>query len=374
MKIAFVSTILHYPWGGADVLWTRTAERALAANHDVLLALSATVSSHPRVTALAAAGARLHLRSGLTHEFGNRDRLRHAAGHFLRSRRSLTAALARFQPDVLFLCQGGTFDFLVEDGLRRWLAPHRTAYVPICQSNDARNSLPSSARAVARNFFAGAAHTVFVSTHNRDLAGRQINAPVPRAKVLPNPVERVVAEIPWPDSPTARLAVVARIASDPKGLDIMIAALERLTTNRAWEVSLFGRGPDETALRDEIVGRGLAERVLFRGYEPDLQRIWSTHHLLLLPSRCEGCALALLEAVACGRPVLTTDTGGASDWIEPGVNGWICPPGDVDALATTLQSALERFDRWPEFGQAAQRLFRTRYVAEPDAQLLALVN
>ncbi len=114
MKIAFVSTILHYPWGGADVLWTRAAERALAGKHEVLLAVSPLVAQQPRIAALAAAGAHLHLRTALTQEFGNRDRLRHAVDRFFRTPRSLTGALDRFQPDRVFLCQGGTFDFLVD--------------------------------------------------------------------------------------------------------------------------------------------------------------------------------------------------------------------------------------------------------------------
>lgn len=375
MRLAFVSTMLATPWGGADVLWTRTAAAALTAGHTVLVAVTPATAAHPRIAALRAAGAQLHHRQHSTQRRGRRAGWQQRLARALGLRSSVLAALDQFKPDCVVLCQGGTFDFLVEDGLVGWLAEARCAHAAICQSNDDRDTLPAPQQAAARRFFADARATIFVSTHNRDLAGLQTGAPVPRAAIVVNPAEISVATPPpWPADPTPRLAVVARLESDPKGLDVLLEALGRLPPDAAWTLSLFGRGPDEPALRARAAALGLVGRVTFAGFAPDVRTIWSAHHLLVLPSRREGCALALLEALACGRPVLTTETGGARDWIEPGVNGWICATGDTAALADTLARALRDFPRWAACGAAARRMFELRHPAAPETQLLALLQ
>lgn len=376
MKLAFVSTMLATPaWGGADVLWTRTAAAALGAGHQVLISVTPVTAIHARIAALQAAGAQVRLRTHPTHRRGRRSGWQQRLARIIGRRGSVLADLDRFQPDCLVLCQGGTFDFLNEDGLVAWLGETGCACVPICQSNDDREVLSPAHQAAARRFFATARATIFVSSHNRDLAGRQAGAPVPRAAIVVNPAEISVTVPPaWPADPIPRLAVVARLDTDSKGLDVLLDAVGRLPSAAAWTLSIYGRGPDEPALRARVRELGLAERISFAGFAPDVRDVWARHHLLVLPSRREGCALALLEALACGRPVLTTETGGARDWIEPGVNGWICAVGDAAALAATLARALEEFPRWPAAGAAARRIFETRHPTAPEAQLLALIQ
>ena len=370
MKIAFVSTILGYPWGGADALWTRAAAAALAQGHAVLLAVSPVVAAHPRVAALRAAGALVHERTGFTQELGRRDRWRQVFQRLVRSPQSLTAALDNFAPDHVVLCQGGVFDFLVEHGLNRWLAGTGHPFVLICQSNDDREQLAPDAQAEARRILERARATIFVSTHNRDLAARQCGAAVPRALVVPNPVELPPGPpTPWPSEIGPRLAVVARLESDPKGLDLLLDALAAIPAAN-WRVDLFGRGPDDAVLRARAAALGLGERLQFCGYATDIRELWATHHVLVLPSRREGCALAMLEALACGRPVIATEVGGVRDWIEPGVNGYTCPPGDTRALAATLREALAESTRWPDLGAAAARTMQARHPAAPENAVL----
>lgn len=375
MRIAFVSTMLATTWGGADVLWTRTAARALAAGHEVMILVSPRTAAHPRVKALVRAGAVIHTRSRLSHQQGRRDRWSQTLARIFRLRSSLPVMLDDFKPDFVFICQGGVFDFLADDGLVRWLHATGCRYCAICQSNDERERIESRHLAPAREFFARASHTVFVSSHNRDLATRQSGAAVPRAVVVPNPVEIPLDPVaPWPAADRPRLAVVARLEADPKGLDVLLQALARLDRRTSWHLTFHGRGPDEGRLREESRRLGLGDRLAFAGFAVDIRTVWARHHVLVLPSRREGCALAMLEALACGRPVLTTECGGARDWVEPGRNGWICTPGDPEALAATMTEALADYARWPEYGAAARRIFTERHVAEPETVLLNLLT
>jgi glycosyltransferase involved in cell wall biosynthesis len=85
----------------------------------------------------------------------------------------------------------------------------------------------------------------------------------------------------------------------------------------------------------------------------DAAAVWRDHELLLMPSRQEGLGLAMLEAMSCGRPVLRTPLGGCEEWIEDGVNGFVCPQADVESLVETLERALAVRDKWREMGLAA---------------------
>jgi glycosyltransferase involved in cell wall biosynthesis len=205
---------------------------------------------------------------------------------------------------------------------------------------------------------------------------RQLGQAIPQACIVQNPVELPAGAAPaWPDEAEARFAVVARLDSASKGLDLLITALAAaLQGIPNWRVDFFGRGPDEAALRAQADACGLAGRVQFCGFQSDVREIWSQHHLLLLPSRREGCSLAMLEALACGRPVLMTDVGGASDWIEAGINGFVCAPGDTEALAQALSRAWEARGRWHAMGQAAGSRAAAKLDPHPGRTLLALAG
>ncbi|MEO6803528.1 MAG: glycosyltransferase family 4 protein, partial [Granulicella sp.] len=93
----------------------------------------------------------------------------------------------------------------------------------------------------------------------------------------------------------------------------------------------------------ELLGRLPQENVTFTGSIPqaELSKKMSTSHLLMLPSVEEGLALVQGQAMACGCPVLATAAAGAEDLFTNGVEGFIVPDRDVDALASHLQQVAD---------------------------------
>jgi glycosyltransferase involved in cell wall biosynthesis len=77
--------------------------------------------------------------------------------------------------------------------------------------------------------------------------------------------------------------------------------------------------------------------------------------VLVFPSYCEGFALVLLEALASGMPIITTEATAGPDLIEDGVEGRIVPSGDVDALCAAMQSMALETDELESMSQAARR-------------------
>ena len=76
--------------------------------------------------------------------------------------------------------------------------------------------------------------------------------------------------------------------------------------------------------------------------------------LFVLPTLEDGSPFAVAEAMACGLPVVVTDTCGAAEWVTQGTTGWIVPPRDPESLAQAIQSAFERRSDLPDMGAAAR--------------------
>jgi lipopolysaccharide/colanic/teichoic acid biosynthesis glycosyltransferase/glycosyltransferase involved in cell wall biosynthesis len=104
------------------------------------------------------------------------------------------------------------------------------------------------------------------------------------------------------------------------------------------------------------------------GPRRDVAAILAASDLFVLPSYLrEGIPRALLEAAAMGLPIVTTDSPGCNDVVQPGVSGLLVPPRDVPALITAIEHLLDHPEQRRAFGQAA----RARAVAEFDLDVVA---
>jgi len=355
MKVAFISTILHYPWGGADTLWTRAAEAAAARRDELFLAISPLTVESPRVRALVASGATLHLRQALSTRLSFGDRLLRKFGRPAHSESALVTALARFQPDLVVFSQGGTYDLLQHPVLVAWLVANKIPYRLIANWQAEHPVLNADDLTRIRGALAGADLLAFVSTRNLAITRRHLLAPLPRAVVVHNPLRWAPADVsPWPDAAEARLASVSRLDAG-KGIHLLLHALaESAATLPPWRLHIFGTGPQEAELRDLIAYLSLGDRVALRGHVGSLREIWADNHLLCAPALDDGVPMTIPEALLCERPVLSTCVGGAEDWIESGRTGYLCPFAMVPLLAATLHSALNERERWPAYGAAAR--------------------
>ena len=108
---------------------------------------------------------------------------------------------------------------------------------------------------------------------------------------------------------------------------------------------VVGDGERRTALEAMARSLGLAERVHFLGWRDDLETILPELDMVICSSRNEGTPVALIEAMASGVPVLSTDVGGVADLVTHGKTGWLVPAGNPAALAGGIQDLLEDAER-----------------------------
>lgn len=365
-RIAIVSTILAYPWGGADGLWTSAAEAAARRGDALLLAVSDLVVPAPRVQRLLRNGARLHLRPSAARSLGIRERLEHKLRRLLRRPNPLVRAVRAFGPDLVVFSCGGTYDPILEPALCEWLRQSGTAYRIVANLQVEHPALPEHDRRIIRRILAGAERIFFVSERNREITRRHLLDPLPNAECIHgcavhNPI--IPSQVPpWPSAGTPwSMATVGRL-EPVKGVDLLLHALAQgLGSEPGWRLNIHGKGPERDILVEAAARLGLESRVRLPGFVADLDDLWKDNHLLVSPAIEEGLPITIPEAMLRSRPVLATQVGGAEEWIVPGQTGFLCPAPTVELLADGLRRAWAQRENWRAMGAAAQARSRDLY-------------
>lgn len=181
---------------------------------------------------------------------------------------------------------------------------------------------------------------------------------------------------PIPHAP--RLVCVGRLCGE-KGQRMLVEALGQLAREGvAFEMTLVGDGEARSDVEAAIRDQGIAPWCTITGWASSAQvRAYLVGaRALVLPSFAEGLPVVLMEAMALGRPVVSTYVAGIPELVEPGVHGWLVPSGStgklVDALRDVLQAPVDQLER---FGQAGARKVRRLHDAAANAvRLAALFN
>ncbi|SFK65424.1 Glycosyltransferase involved in cell wall bisynthesis [Halogranum rubrum] len=150
-----------------------------------------------------------------------------------------------------------------------------------------------------------------------------------------------------PDTPTIFFLSVLNRSHDYKGLDVLLQAIKLLNEHDGRSVQLIVGGDGEARSKYEKIAAklGIENSVNFKGYIPDeeLPAIYSSSDVFALPSLSsdqEGFGLVLLEALACGTPVVTTDVVGVADDVRAANLGEVVNRHDPEALAAGIRSVI----------------------------------
>jgi len=372
MRIAFLSTVYGYPFGGADILWSHAADIALGRGDAVLVGVTPAVAAHARVQSMIRQGAR-HFPTGVpTIPRSQRDRIKRRMEYAAGETASLVSALRIFRPDrVIFSC-GGTYDLVREGRVLGFLQDQRIPYFVIANWQTEAPFLSPVDLQRAGAAFCGARRIFFVSRRNLEITRRHLALPLRHASLIQVPIRPPPSGgVPWPAGDTPTFAVVARL-EHVKGLDLLLPALAQFPgASQSWRLNIHGEGPGHDALQLLASQLGLSRHVRFHGFVPDLAGIWRENQCLVSASRDEGLPTAMIEALLYGRPVIATRVGAAEEWIEEGVTGFICDPGSVESLADAIRRAWCAKSAWSGMGSAARQRASARHVPDDAGRLLA---
>jgi glycosyltransferase involved in cell wall biosynthesis len=223
-------------------------------------------------------------------------------------------------------------------------------------------------RLIERILFPVSTAVVAVSDEERSHGQAVLGAQADRIKVIPNGVDTVRFTPHGPVAArTADPLVVCVGRLDPaRGADVAVAALAMMTTPRV-RLRLVGDGSQRAQIERQISRLGLAGRVDMVGVCVDPAPDLRAADVVVIPSRYDGMALVLLEAMACGAAIVATEVPGSS--ALTGV-GEIVPIEDPAALAGAVDGLLADPDRRRTLGQAARQRVAEHYPLERSLETI----
>ena len=157
---------------------------------------------------------------------------------------------------------------------------------------------------------------------------------------------------------------MARLAPD-KGLEYLIeAAALLLRTERRFRIAIAGDGEVRAQLEELAFNLGVSDRVRLLGFREDVSDLLAACDLVVLPSLREGLSIALLEAMAAGKPIVATSIGSHRELASQAEIAQLVPPADAPALCEAILRLTRNPALMARFGAKAQVLFKSQYTEE----------
>jgi len=180
--------------------------------------------------------------------------------------------------------------------------------------------------------------------------------------------------IPVPNEPY--LVCVGRLC-EQKGHLLLIEAAGRLAIEGLqFRLVLVGDGPLRPQIETIIAQMGLQNQIEITGWASnfEVQQHILASRVMVLPSFAEGLPVVIMEALALSRSVISTYVAGIPELVEPGICGWLVPPGSVESLTEAMRAALQLpVDKLEQMGKAGALAVAQRHAAAIEAGKLAVL-
>jgi glycosyltransferase involved in cell wall biosynthesis len=187
--------------------------------------------------------------------------------------------------------------------------------------------------------------------------------------VIHNGVDlRYIEDVHSQDYQSENNLIFVGLLSKIKGVNILIKAVEKVLDHSSLSCNLYiiGGGELEEHLKNYVSAREINKFITFLGPMDNRQTLSFIKgaDVLVLPSYLENCPIVILEAMACGTPVIATNTGGIPEIIENGYNGILVPKHDIDALAEAISFVIQNHTLAKELSKAAKRTVKEKFTLE----------
>jgi glycosyltransferase involved in cell wall biosynthesis len=200
--------------------------------------------------------------------------------------------------------------------------------------------------------------------------------PGPAVSVIPNGVSVTVDEAGAAEArkelmlaPTDLMVAHVGNIRPGKGHDVLIDAaailLERLPSVTVVSIGGEKFPGDLDRVRNRVIDLGLEERIRFMGRRPEALNFVAAADIFVNPSSVEGLPVAILEAMALGRPVVATSAGGVPGIVKDGETGYLVEPDEPEALAGAMERMLNDPFAAESMAATAQQMVERDYGLEP---------
>jgi glycosyltransferase involved in cell wall biosynthesis len=148
-----------------------------------------------------------------------------------------------------------------------------------------------------------------------------------------------------------------------KGIDVLFHALASLGSAFAWKLVLIGDGEQRPYLEALAQDLNLSQNILFGGFQKDRLLFLNGFDVFVLPSRLEGIPRCLMEAMAAGRPVISSDIPGSTELVINGETGYTFPSENPEQLARTIRLTATRYNQAKELAARGKQKIHQQYSA-----------
>ena len=166
------------------------------------------------------------------------------------------------------------------------------------------------------------------------------------------------------------IGAVGRISPE-KGLEFLISAMEDvIKVYPQAKILIVGEGNTQylLALQAKVDELNLSSNIIFAGFHEDIPEVLRSIDIFCLPSLTEGFNRTLLEAMACGLPIVATEVGGNVEIIQDGVNGLLVTPGNSGALASAIIALLKDKKKAKNMGIEGRRIVKESFSIETNVR------
>ena len=290
----------------------------------------------------------------------------------LRAMAFAAPALRRMRPDLVHVA----FCWTNYGASALWLAQHcgipsvisiHNAF-PLTEFNGWQRELLQRAMAGVKGVYAVSASAM---THFLALYRQWLPASV-RLAVIPNCVDvqrfqpsvrrRAAARRQWGIADDDEvIGSVGRLSAQKRPEELLAIFAHLAKSRPRLKLLLVGTGPLESSLRDAVRRQRLSRRVIFTGFQAQVETIIPAMDLHLLVSRREGFGVATIEAMACGVPALATRVPGSEDVLDGCAGGMLLEPEDIENAVTTIGALLDDAGRRAEMARQGRAEVEARY-------------
>lgn len=164
------------------------------------------------------------------------------------------------------------------------------------------------------------------------------------------------------------VAIIAAQFIERKGHRYMLQAMPGICrAHPNFRLLLFGRGPLETELRDQVAQLGVGDHVQFAGFRNDIEQLLAAADMLIHPALKEGLGVTMLKAAAAGLPVIAFDVAGAKEAVVPDQTGILVNPADAGGILHAVTNLIENPSMRRKLGLAGQARMRRSFSVDEMA-------
>ncbi|MEI6562940.1 MAG: glycosyltransferase family 4 protein [bacterium] len=178
-----------------------------------------------------------------------------------------------------------------------------------------------------------------------------------------------------PGNAPATIAFVGRISAEKGPMEFVETARAVALQQPDSRFVVVGEGPDLPAMKDAVDSAGLSRNFDFRGYlsPENLKFAYPSMDVLVLPSRCEGLPMSILEACSMGVCVAAFSVGGVPEIISHGQDGLLAKPGNTGEMASQIVTLLQDKLLSARLRRAARTTIETRFSLQAQVRQLEAV-